>query len=86
MTNTTKIIAPNEKSFVIAIGDEHSNRIQEEIDAIRLALYEETKDMTDQEIDDLIGKEIAPILEQLGLNSVSRIVEQKPNEVSKKTG
>jgi hypothetical protein len=86
MTNTIKNIVPTEKEFVNTIGDEHSKRIEDEIDAIRIALYEETKGMTDQEFEDHIDKEIAPIMEQLRLRSISRVVEQKSNEVNKTTG
>jgi hypothetical protein len=75
MTNTTIITHHNEKRFINTIGNEHSKRIQDQIDEIRLVLYEETEKMTEQEIYDLIGKEIVPILEQLGLNPVSRIIE-----------
>jgi deoxyhypusine synthase len=85
MKNPINNIDPIEKEFVNNIGDEYSNSIEAEIDAIRIALYEKTKGMTIQEFHDHIGKEIAPIYERLGIKPVSSIVDWKPSKVIKKS-
>jgi hypothetical protein len=83
MTNTTRNIDPFEEEYANIFGDEYSKRIEDEIDAIRIALYEETKDMTSQQFNAHIGKEIDPIFEQYGIKSVSTIVEWKPSKIIK---
>ncbi|MDR0571305.1 MAG: hypothetical protein LBG48_00470 [Rickettsiales bacterium] len=75
MSNTPRNIDTIEEKVFNATGYEHNKRIEDAIDAIRLALHEKTKGMTAQEFNDHIGKEIAPIMEQLNLKSISRVDE-----------
>ncbi|MDR1013059.1 MAG: hypothetical protein LBL38_02210 [Lactobacillales bacterium] len=60
----------------------NKNTIEDEIDAIRIALYEETKHMTVNELNDYIKKETAPIIEKYGLKLVSRVKERNKVKTS----
>jgi hypothetical protein len=51
----------------------NANTIQDEIDAIRIALYEETKHMTPEEFNDYVRTQTAPIIEKFGLKLISSI-------------
>jgi hypothetical protein len=42
------------------------NTIEDEIDAIRIALYEKTKDMTIKEFNEYVEKQTAPIIKKFG--------------------
>jgi hypothetical protein len=57
-----------------------------EIDTIRLKIYEKTKGMNAEEYTIYILHSFPPFLKKYNIQSVSRIVEQKPNPVNKKTG
>ena len=52
---------------------------EEELDAIRLAIYEEIKDMTPEEEAAYIQSLAAPVLKEYGLRSITQI-EQKMQE------
>jgi hypothetical protein len=49
------------------------NSFEEELDAIRLAIYEEIKDMTPEEEVAYINAQAAPILKEYGLRTVNQI-------------
>jgi hypothetical protein len=50
-----------------------SNTFEDELDEIRVKLYEETKDMTVEEHVAYIHSLAAPILQEYGLKAVNRI-------------
>jgi hypothetical protein len=54
----------------------NDNTIEDEIDAIRLDLYERTKHMSTEELLAFIKKETAPIHKQFGTRSISGIDEE----------
>jgi hypothetical protein len=60
----------------------NKNTIEDEIDAIRIMLYEQTKHMTVKEFNDFIRKETAPINEKYGFKPISRVVERGKKETS----
>jgi hypothetical protein len=66
------------------IEDPISIRIQDEIDAIRLALIEKTKGMNAEEHTNYFIQLTAPLLKQYGINAVSLIDEPELNSVHKK--
>jgi hypothetical protein len=49
-----------------------SNQIEDELDAIRLEFYKETKDMTRSERVAYLRKQIAPTLEEYNIHTVSK--------------
>ncbi|MDR1576986.1 MAG: hypothetical protein LBT86_01975 [Deltaproteobacteria bacterium] len=55
------------------------NTIEDEIDAIRIALYEKTKHMTPKELNDYIHTQNIPIYERYGIKPVASIEEYKRN-------
>ncbi|MDR0615023.1 MAG: hypothetical protein LBF82_03600 [Lactobacillales bacterium] len=74
-----------EDKFSDTAENEIIDPIQEKIDAIRLELYKETKDMNAEERINHIRQSVAPICEQYGIKPVSRTVDRKSKEVHKKT-
>jgi hypothetical protein len=60
----------------------NQNTIEDEIDAIRIALYEETKHMTVKELNAYIKKETAPINEKYGFKPISRVMERVETKTS----
>jgi DNA-directed RNA polymerase subunit L len=44
-----------------------NNPVEDELDSIRLSLYEETKAMTDSEITEYIKKQIAPTVTEYNM-------------------
>jgi hypothetical protein len=61
----------------------NKNTIEDEIDAIRIALYEETKHMTVKELNDYIKKETTPINKKYGFKPISRVMERVETKTSK---
>jgi hypothetical protein len=59
------------------------NTIEDEIDAIRLKLYEKTKNMSYEEFKDFIKTETKPINEQFRLKSISGIDDFVKQNISK---
>jgi hypothetical protein len=58
----------NEK--IALLNSEYSSSYEEELDAIRLAIYKKTKDMNSKEYTNYVKKSVAPILKQYGLKTV----------------
>ncbi|MDR1319823.1 MAG: hypothetical protein LBK56_00095 [Gracilibacteraceae bacterium] len=46
-----------------------NNHVEDELDAVRLALYEETRGMTASEVTAYIKKQIAPTVEKYNIQS-----------------
>jgi hypothetical protein len=57
------------------------NTIEDELDAIRLELYEETKDMTSTERVAYIKAQVAPTLKKFGIRTLN---EKKGDELLQK--
>jgi hypothetical protein len=55
------------------------NTIEDEIDAIRIALYEKTKDMTIKEFNEYVEKQTAPIIKKYGFKVASKIDGNVPD-------
>ncbi|MDR1870361.1 MAG: hypothetical protein LBS60_00290 [Deltaproteobacteria bacterium] len=55
------------------------NTIKDEIDAIRIALYEKTKDMTIKEFNEFVEKRTAPIIKKFGFKVASKIETKAPD-------
>ncbi|MDR1608065.1 MAG: hypothetical protein LBT38_06615 [Deltaproteobacteria bacterium] len=53
------------------------NTIEDEIDAIRIDLYEKTKHMTPKELNDYIHTQNIPIYERYGITPVASIEEYR---------
>jgi membrane protein YdbS with pleckstrin-like domain len=53
------------------------NTFEEELDAIRIGLYEETKDMTPEEEIAFIKAQVAPIHEKYGIRTVNEVKADK---------
>ena len=51
------------------------NTIEDEIDQIRLAIYEEIKDMTPAQITEYYRRKTDPIIKQYGFKMVDRVAE-----------
>jgi hypothetical protein len=86
MMNTPRIIAPiDDKVINNPTGDEHSKRIKDKIDAIRIRLYERTKHMTASEFTAFVNKEVPIADEKYGFQMTDRIEPPKSNSVDKKT-
>ena len=49
------------------------NTIEDELDRIRVDLYEKTKDMTPGEIVAYIRAQVAPVLKEFGIRTVNEI-------------
>ncbi len=61
--------------------DKIYNDFEDELDAIRLSLYEEVKDMTPNEMVTYIHEQTAPIIKRLGLEfSTLRPVQPRKRE------
>ena len=57
------------------------NTFEEELDAIRLAIYEEIKDMTPEEQVIYFNAQAEPIIKEYGLRAVDRIeVDEQMNK------
>ncbi|MDR3154276.1 MAG: hypothetical protein LBW85_08425 [Deltaproteobacteria bacterium] len=59
------------------------NDIEDEIDAIRINLYEKTKHMTYEEMSKYISDEVTPIYEKYGIKPISSIDEFILSKLSK---
>jgi hypothetical protein len=53
------------------------NTIEDEIDAIRIGLYEETKNMSSSEITLYISNKVKPICDKYGINPIDKPLERK---------
>jgi hypothetical protein len=62
---------------------DNKTTIEDEIDAIRLKLYEQTKNMNYQEFITFIKRETEPINKQYGIKTISGIDEFIKNNNSK---
>ncbi|MDR1051442.1 MAG: hypothetical protein LBP95_10265 [Deltaproteobacteria bacterium] len=60
----------------------NKNTIEDEIDAIRIELYEQTKHMTPKEFIAFIHKQTAPINEKYGFKPISRVMERGEKKTS----
>jgi hypothetical protein len=60
----------------------NKNTIEDEIDAIRIELYEQTKHMTSKEFIAFIQKQTAPINEKYGFKPISRVMEYDNKKTS----
>ena len=56
------------------------NSFEEELDAIRLAIYEEIKDMTPEERVAYFNAQAEPILKEYGLQTVDEIITDEQKE------
>ena len=59
----------------------HTNTFEDELDEIRIKLYEETKDMTPEEHVAYIKALSAPILKEYGLRTANQIEADKKEAV-----
>ena len=57
-----------------------ANTFEDELNEIRIKLYEETKDMTDEEHVAYIKSLAAPILKEYGLQTLKQIKEDEQRE------
>jgi hypothetical protein len=56
----------------------NSRSIEDELDAIRVDLYEKTKAMTSEERVSYIKAQIAPTREKYGIHTINRVNAGKP--------
>ena len=58
------------------------NTIEDQIDAIRIKIYEETKDMTSREVSDYYRKSGEAAAKKHGLKRVSNLIERTKTNIA----
>jgi hypothetical protein len=85
MTDTTNNSDTVNEKVINTIDNKLHNSFEDEIDAIRIDLYEKSKGLTDQQFHDQIGRRIAPVFQQFGFKYVTEIEDQIPKKLNTTT-